>query len=163
MSPHFPTPSACPQFAKPAMCNFLEAASLLAPDRSGPSPEFLESFVYGMLGTLITGCLCISVIGPLFSLEECKLSEPQDGLPPFSQSQRLAVPFWGLSHLHLTGQSSTDLSQLSPKCPRAGARSYSTSHPHHLAESPAPRSQLNICSVTHLCTHLSPLAAWYIN
>lgn len=73
MSPHFPTPSARPQFAKPAMCNFLEAASLLAPDRSGPSPEFLESFVYGMLGTLITGCLCISAIGPLFPLEECKL------------------------------------------------------------------------------------------
>lgn len=69
------------------MCNFLEAATLLAPDRSGPSLEFLESFVYGMLGPLITGCLCISVIGPLFPLEECKLPEPEDGLAPFSQSQ----------------------------------------------------------------------------
>lgn len=63
-----------------------------APDKSGPSQKFLGSFVYSMLGTGVTGCLCISVIGTLFPLEECKLPKctglrsVQDGTSPFSQS-----------------------------------------------------------------------------
>lgn len=86
-------------FADWAMCSFLlprgqEAASLLASDRSDPLLEFLESFVSGMLGTLIRGRLCISVTGPLFPLEGCELlnsrglwvSLPGGGLAPFSGS-----------------------------------------------------------------------------
>lgn len=127
-----------------------------APDKSGPSQEFLGSFVYSMLGTGVTGCLCISVIGTLFPLEECKLPKcrglqsAQDGTSPFSQSPWLTVPFWGLCHLHLTLESSTDLSQLSPKRARAETRSYSTSHPTTTWQSPWHRKASQIFAQLHV-------------
>lgn len=106
-------------------------------------------------------------------LEECQL-QPSLLLgmgwlpsPSPSDSQYLS----GVSVIFTSRWSHAQVCLSSPLSvhPRAGARSYSTSHPprhchrHHLAEALAQGSRLNICSVTHPRTHPSPLAALYMN
>lgn len=96
MRPSFPTLKACLSLPdrqpdqQPAQAASSFGGSVpLAPHphpHSGqkwwPLSEFLESFVSGMLGILITGCLCILIIQTLFPLKDCKLLEGRS--------------FWGL-------------------------------------------------------------------
>lgn len=158
----------------PLLLRQLPSRSPLAPDRSsGPFRNF-SSLV---LGILLTGCLCISIIQTLFPPLEGGRGETTGNswrAEASGISAEWAGCFSPVSMTHRTflstmsswphSRSSADLSQHSPSARGLGP---GLTQPHTPPPPPPGRipgtEQLNICSITHLCTLPLHLAALYIN